>query len=613
MKKHVLLGLTLMLFCFITGGVYIVASIAEVTQKLENVVSFHQVEFLRQDLEHNVKAVQSDLLLQGSPHVLGFDQMVAKIEAMEASAASCLSCHHSAEVTSRLNALQQRVDQYMKLLSRTLTLRANNERLENARILAFNDGENLLKSITSLSIASADKISVRINNIHRDITAAKHLMITCIVLGPIAILLITAFFLKRFTGSFDTLLTAVRKLDRGDLDYRIDDIALKDEFRTLAVSFNGMATSLQEEQKKFESVYNLYQALFEAAGDAIMITCLENETPGRILSANKAAAELYGYPIHELLAMDVVQLVPEGKAEQFKDRVKTVLSGGWSHQRVRRCKKDGTFIVVDLSMGLLPLDEKNCILSFCRDVTEKLQAEEELQRANQMILIGQMAAGLAHEIKNPLAGIKVSLEVLADDLELQPEDKELFARIINEANRMEKLIKNLLNYARPQQSQFDLVDISQLLRNSLKNAEVAATAQKGLTVQFQSDFAAELPQVEADSSQMQQVFLNILLNAVDAMENAGTVSVATRVADEGHIQITVSDTGKGLSEAALEKIFTPFFTTKTKGTGLGLSICKRLIEQHGGSIVVASRLDQGTSFTMTLPLKQKNRESQHES
>lgn len=612
MKKHVLLGLTLMLFCFITGGVYIVASIAEVTQKLENVVSFHQVEFLRQDLEHNVKAVQSDLLLQGSPHVLGFDQMVAKIEAMEASAASCLRCHHSAEVTSRLNALQQRVDHYMKLLSRTLTLRANNERLENARILAFKDGENLLKSITSLSIASADKISARINNIHRDITAAKHLMITCIVLGPIAILLITAFFLKRFTGSFDSLLTAVRKLDRGDLDYRIDDIALKDEFRTLAVSFNGMATSLQEGQKKFESVYNLYQALFEAAGDAIMITCLENEAPGRILSANKAAAELYGYPIHELLAMDVVQLVPEGKAEQFKDRVKTVIAGGWTHQRVRRRKKDGTFIVVDLSMGLLPLDEQNCILSFCRDVTEKLQAEEELQRANQMILIGQMAAGLAHEIKNPLAGIKVSLEVLADDLELQPEDKELFARIINEANRMEKLIKNLLNYARPQQSQFDLVDISQLLRNSLKNAEVAATAQKGLTIRFQSDFAAELPQVEADSSQMQQVFLNILLNAVDAMENTGTVTVATRVADEGHIQIKVADTGKGLSAMALEKIFTPFFTTKTKGTGLGLSICKRLIEQHGGSIVVASRPDQGTSFTITLPLKQKNRELLHE-
>ncbi len=613
MKKHVLLGLTLMLFCFITGGVYIVASIADVTQKLENVVSFHQVEFLRQDLEHNVKSVQSDLLLQGSPHVLGFNQMVAKIEAMEASAVSCLSCHHSVEVTSQLNALQQRVDQYMKLLSRTLTLRANNERLENARILAFNEGENLLKNITSLSIASADKISARINNIHRDITTTRQLLITCIVLGPIAILLITAFFLKRFTGSFDTLLTAVRNLDRGDLDYRIDDIALKDEFHTLAVSFNGMATSLQEGQKKFESVYNLYQALFEAAGDAIMITCLENESPGRILSANKAAAELYGYPIHELLAMDIIQLVPEGKAEQFKHRVKSVLVGGWTHQRVRRRKKDGTFIVVDLSMGLLPLNEQNCVLSFCRDVTEKLQAEEEMQRANQMILIGQMAAGLAHEIKNPLAGIKVSLEVLADDLELQPEDKELFARIINEANRMEKLIKNLLNYARPQQSQFDLVDISQLLRNSLKNAEVAATAQKGLSIHFQSDFAAELPLIEADSSQMQQVFLNILLNAVDAMENDGTVTVTTRVVDEGHIQIKIADTGKGLSEMTQEKIFTPFFTTKTKGTGLGLSICKRLIEQHGGSIVVASRPDQGTSFMMTLPLKQKNRELLHES
>jgi two-component system sensor histidine kinase AtoS len=435
---------------------------------------------------------------------------------------------------------------------------------------------------------------------------------TCIVLGPIAILWITAFFLKRFTGSVNTLLSATNTLEQGNLDFRIDDQTLKDEFCILANSINGMALSLQEERKKLASMYQLHQTLFESSGDAIMITSLEGDRSGRIISANTAASKLYGYSSDELLEMNVVGLVPEGKVDQFQERVKTVIDGGWSHQRVYRVRKDGTRFPIDLSMGMLTLEGQKHVLSFCRDITDQLHAEEELQRANQMALVGQMAAGLAHEIKNPLAGIKISLDVLADELELQLEDKELFARIINEVGRMEKLLRSLLNYARPPQPQFDLVDINQLLGSSLKNAEVAAAGKSNLTVRFQSYFAEDLPLVEVDTAQMQQVFLNILLNAVDAIEAEGTITVSTHAEGDDHFRIQISDTGKGMPEAALEKIFTPFFTTKTKGTGLGLSICKRLIEQHDGKIVVTSQIEESTSFIMTLPLEQKNRESLHE-
>jgi len=608
MKKHVLLGLSLMLFCFLTGGVYIVTSIQAVTDKLENVISFHQVGFLRKNLEHQIKAVQANLLLQGSPHASQFEEAVSLIENMEKAADACLGCHHAPTVKLQLEALQGRVDHYMELLSRTLTIRANSDRLENTRMQAFAEGQGLLNNVKSLSVASADKISQRIRKIHRDITGAKHVLITCIVLGPIAILLITMFFLRRFTGSVTSLATAARNFQRGDLDYRLDDNALKDEFRTLAESFNGMADSLQDEQKKFESVYKLYQALFESAGDCIMITGLENGTAGRIISANRAAAELYGYSIEELLGMDIAALVPEGKEQTFREKTRAVLSGQWTHQRVRRRKRDGTPISVDQSMGLLQLGDQKYVLSFCRDITDQLRAEEELQRANQMALVGQMAAGLAHEIKNPLAGVKVSLDVLADDLELASEDRELFARIINEISRMEKLLKNLLNYARPPQPQFDLVDMNQLLANTLKNVEVTAASRKDLTVRFRDDLQAGLPRLEADSAQLQQVFLNILLNAVDAIDMEGSVTVVTRMEDDETIRIQIADTGKGMSEASLEKAFNPFFTTKSKGTGLGLSICKRLIEQHDGRIVVESQEQNGTAFIITLPLAQPNRE-----
>ncbi|MCM2265376.1 MAG: ATP-binding protein [Desulfuromonadales bacterium] len=607
MKKNVLLGLTLMIVCFIAGGVYIAASIQSVTNKLEKVVSFHQVEFLRETLEHKIKAVQTDLLLQGSPHASSFDNTVALIESMENAADVCRNCHHSEIISRRLVEFEKAVELYMKFLSRTLTLRANSERLENARTAAFSHGEVLLQDVRLLSTASADKISGRIASIQGDINATNNFLIACLILGPIAIIIITGLFLNRFTGAIGTLVHAAEVLKRGDLDYRIT-APLEGEFHTLASAFNSMAASIKEEQQKFASAYKSYQTLFETAGDAIMITGIEDELLGKIISANQAASELYGYSVEELLAMNVVKLVPDGKEDKFLAKMRTVLSGEWSHQRVRRRKKDGTLINVDLSMGPLQLGEQKYLLSFCRDITDQLHAEEELQRANQMALVGQMSAGLAHEIKNPLAGIKTTLDVLADDLVLQPDDKVLFARISNEIIRMEKLLKSLLNYGRPPQPQFDLVDMNRLLDVTLSNVETATRRNSEFTIRFTKELDPDLPRVEADSAQMQQVFLNILLNAVDAMENEGSIIILTRRKDENRILIKIADTGKGIPEATLKKIFNPFFTTKSKGTGLGLSICKRLVEQHGGDIQVESQVESGTSIIITLPLAQQYQE-----
>jgi two-component system sensor histidine kinase AtoS len=339
-----------------------------------------------------------------------------------------------------------------------------------------------------------------------------------------------------------------------------------------------------------------------------MITSLEKETLGIIISANKASSELYGYDSNELTGMDITRLFPPGKEKKFKNKIKTVLSGEWTRQKVKRIRKDGSLIQVEMSMGLLTIGGQKHLLSFSRDITEQLRAEEEMQRTNQMTLVGQMAAGLAHEIKNPLAGVKVSLDVLAADLELEEEDKEVFARVVNEVNRMEKLLKNFLNYARPPQPHFDLIDINRLLDSSLENAEVAISNQKGLSIHFERNLFTELPQVEADPSQLQQVLLNLLLNAIDTIESSGTITATSGIQGADWVWFEISDTGKGMSEASLEKIFTPFFTTKSKGTGLGLSICKRLVEQHGGIIAAHSSPDSGTSFVITLPLRQLNRE-----
>jgi len=237
------------------------------------------------------------------------------------------------------------------------------------------------------------------------------------------------------------------------------------------------------------------------------------------------------------------------------------------------------------------------------------EQQNTIQQTERLAAVGELAAGLAHEIKNPLAGIKVSIEVLKSDLELAQEDKEIFVRVINEIYRIESLLKNLLNYARPSKPQPDLVNLHDILDAIIKTSELSTRRPSDITgltkdIQFVKDFDPGVRKICADSAQLKQVFLNLLLNGIDAISKKGTITIKTARISDDAIEIRVSDTGKGIDQGALEMVFNPFFTTKSKGTGLGLAICKRLVEQHNGKISVVNNPEGGATFVITLPVKQ---------
>lgn len=230
----------------------------------------------------------------------------------------------------------------------------------------------------------------------------------------------------------------------------------------------------------------------------------------------------------------------------------------------------------------------------------------KMQRTEQMVVIGELAAGLAHEIKNPLAGIKVSMEVLSEGATVPEEDREVILRVIDEIRRIELLIKNLLNFAKPPQPNLMFINVNDILDKtisfSLGHPSLSPNATTAIKV-FK-DLDDSLPELMADPMQLQQVFLNLLLNAIDAMPHGGTLTVKTsHDTASNSVQIEISDTGKGIDEKLKDKIFQPFFTTKPKGTGLGLAITKRLIEQHGGSISVENHISEGTIFKVSFPVK----------
>ncbi len=263
----------------------------------------------------------------------------------------------------------------------------------------------------------------------------------------------------------------------------------------------------------------------------------------------------------------------------------------------------------DLDHRIIGLrDEFGEVASSFNEMAESLKKQmQELQRTEQLRVCGEMAAGLAHEIRNPLAGMKVSIEVLLSELTIDERDRDILRKIIEQIRNIELLMKNLLNYARPVAAQPVSFNVNKILDKTMYFIEKHPSFNSGNPrKRIVKDLDDNLPEIVGDPQQLQQVFLNLLLNAADAIPDGGEITVKTCVDKEGRtVAIDLHDTGKGIPSELTEKIFLPFFTTKGKGkgSGLGLAVSKRIVEEHGGSIRFSNISTGGVTFTIILPVK----------
>jgi signal transduction histidine kinase len=260
----------------------------------------------------------------------------------------------------------------------------------------------------------------------------------------------------------------------------------------------------------------------------------------------------------------------------------------------------------DLNFRIPPLKyEFGELASSFNEMADSLKEQmHQMQRAEQMTTFGQMAAGLVHEIKNPLAGIKAAIELMAEEIALSAENKDILSKVISEIRRIEALMKSLLDFARPPKPHFMQVNLNHILEGTLDFLikQPSSSQKKKEPIAIIQDLDPQLPEIVADPQQLRQTFINLLLNAHEAISHEGTITVKTSHNSSSAIEISISDTGKGISKDVFEKIFQPFFTTKTKGTGLGLAISKQLIEQHGGTISAENNPDGGATFRIKIPL-----------
>jgi signal transduction histidine kinase len=246
----------------------------------------------------------------------------------------------------------------------------------------------------------------------------------------------------------------------------------------------------------------------------------------------------------------------------------------------------------------------NSMVDRLRAASDELQSCHFLQmeRVDRLASVGEMSAGIAHEIKNPLAAISGAITVLADDFADDDPRRDVIDKVLEQIARLDKAATDLLFFGRPGKPDFDYVDTNDLLNKTMFFVSQHPEARN---VHQSKEFTRNLPPVWVDEKQLQQVFFNIIINAIQAMGNGGTLLLQTDLVvekDQKIVRVLIGDSGPGIRPEELEMIFTPFFTTKTQGTGLGLAICRQLMEQQGGKIEIRSRFGEGTRVIIYLPV-----------
>lgn len=231
---------------------------------------------------------------------------------------------------------------------------------------------------------------------------------------------------------------------------------------------------------------------------------------------------------------------------------------------------------------------------------ERAQANMEgMKRAERLSALGQLSAGLAHEIRNPLASISGAAAILQRDQELDSRKGKCVSIIISECRRLDGLLTNFLNFARPRPPCFQNVELQPILENTVA---LARHAIRNRTVHISLEIRTPIPRVECDPEQLEQVLLNLMLNAIEASMEGGTVTLAALV-EGSDVAVKVIDLGHGVAAAHVDRLFDPFFTTKEHGTGLGLPVAHQIVRQMGGSLLAHKNPGQGMTFSVTLPVE----------
>jgi len=364
---------------------------------------------------------------------------------------------------------------------------------------------------------------------------------------------------------------------------------------------------LRAEKNEWEAVEELrankeyLESFINNTTDAIVV----HDLKGNVQSFNRAFEKMYDWKSDRPLGQ-MLLTVPDNLIEETGGLWEKVRSGGQVNgfETVRQ-RRDGSLIDVSITISPIRNNEGRIVALSCisRDITERKKTEELLKKSDRISVVGQLAAGVAHEIRNPLTVIKGFVQILQGKAR---DDKDVYEIILSEVDRIEAIISEYLVLAKPQMPKICKKDFRELLHNIIRLVDTQAIISK---VTINTTFESEIPLIECDDNQVKQVFINVLKNAIEAMPEGGDIIITVKMAAQDRVLVRIADKGCGIPEERVAKLGEPFYTTKEKGTGLGLMVSCKIIENHRGSFSVNSQLGEGTVVEIVLPVCQNSNEA----
>lgn len=379
-----------------------------------------------------------------------------------------------------------------------------------------------------------------------------------------------------------------------------DDVQYLKEYNTVLIrkledkmyELERVNETLRRMNEELQILHEQYKSLFENAGKPIFIVQPETWI---VLDANNQAEELLKCSRDEILNLSF---------EKYKKFFQPLFEG----QRVVNFETtmvdfEGVEKFVEMTANLIGYANTSTIQVIVSDLTEKKKIQDELIQAEKLASLGRLSAAIAHEIRNPLSAISVNLQFLQRKFVEDSVERKYLDLAIEGVKRIEKIVEATLNFARPSKPIVRDEDINEVINATLPLVEISTLKKK---IQIIKKLEPNLPKVKIDFKQIQQVILNILTNAVDAIEKSGEIKIKSYLESDfqnRYVVVSISDTGCGIPKEDIPKIFEPFFTKKSDGTGLGLAICRQVMSNHGGEIEVESELNRGTTFYLKFKVK----------
>lgn len=357
---------------------------------------------------------------------------------------------------------------------------------------------------------------------------------------------------------------------------------------------------LQKRTDDLEATKDFLSNVIESSGEAIITL----DADWRTTSWNRAAENIYGWSFKEMAGQTLDRLLPPGpEFEQEKGRAIEKVPAGRTlrHYETSRVRKDGGEITVHVTHAPL-FDASGRFVGSTvtsHDVTEVKKLWARLREQERLASLGQLAAAVAHEVKNPLAGIRGACDILAKGYGEDDRRFELGQEVLRQVDRLTHTVRDLLLFARPKTKKPVPTDIHLVLERVLK---LIREDPQSRLVEVERLYDLDMPLLHVDPQQVEQVFFNVVVNAHEAMNYRGTLTVTTEQRD-AEARVVIRDTGRGIPLDAAEKVFEPFFTTRTRGSGLGLAIVKNIVQAHGGTVTATSPVEGGTEIAITFPMK----------